>query len=127
MSVLARYLMKSILAHTFMVMLVLLTLSSLYLFIDQQNDIGQSDDEGKPQDPRGPLISAPVAGVRMHWSILGGWGVGFKVREVTSVNILKRRDRGEGPQRTQRLLDRKEFGAHSDAGTASLLCDGPLL
>jgi lipopolysaccharide export system permease protein len=40
MSVLARYLMKSILAHTFMVMLVLLTLSSLYLFIDQQNDIG---------------------------------------------------------------------------------------
>jgi len=40
MSVLARYLMKSILAHVFMVMLVLLSLSTLYLFIDQQDDIG---------------------------------------------------------------------------------------
>jgi len=40
MSVLSRYLMKSILGHTVMVLLVLLTLSSLYLFIDQQNDIG---------------------------------------------------------------------------------------
>ena len=40
MTVLARYLMKSILGHTAMVLIVLLSLSSLYLFIDQQDDIG---------------------------------------------------------------------------------------
>lgn len=40
MSVLARYLMKSILGHTVMVLFVLLTLSSLYMFIDQQDEIG---------------------------------------------------------------------------------------
>jgi len=40
MSVLARYLMRTILGHTLLVMLVLLLLSGLYLFISQQDDIG---------------------------------------------------------------------------------------
>ncbi len=40
MSVLSRYLMKAIVGHTVMVLLVLLTLSSLYMFIEQQDDIG---------------------------------------------------------------------------------------
>jgi lipopolysaccharide export system permease protein len=40
MSLLARYLMRTILGHTLMVMLVLLVLSGLYLFISEQNDIG---------------------------------------------------------------------------------------
>jgi lipopolysaccharide export system permease protein len=40
MSVLSRYLMKSILGHTLLVMLVLLALSGLSLFIGQQDDIG---------------------------------------------------------------------------------------
>lgn len=40
MSVLSRYLMKAVLGYTFMVTLVLLTLSSLYTFIEQQDDIG---------------------------------------------------------------------------------------
>jgi len=40
MSLLARYVMKSILGHTFMVMLVLLILTGLYLFISEQDDIG---------------------------------------------------------------------------------------
>lgn len=40
MSVLARYLMTSIIGHTLLVITVLLTLSSLYMFIEQQNDIG---------------------------------------------------------------------------------------
>lgn len=40
MSVLARYLMKAIIGHTLLVITVLLTLSSLYMFIEQQNDIG---------------------------------------------------------------------------------------
>jgi lipopolysaccharide export system permease protein len=40
MSVLARYLVKTILGHTALVMLVLLALSGLYLFITQQDDIG---------------------------------------------------------------------------------------
>jgi lipopolysaccharide export system permease protein len=40
MSVLARYLMKTIIGHALLVVLVLLTLSSLYMFIEQQNDIG---------------------------------------------------------------------------------------
>jgi lipopolysaccharide export system permease protein len=38
--VLARYLMKSIIGHTLLVMLVLLVLNSLYLFITQQDEIG---------------------------------------------------------------------------------------
>jgi lipopolysaccharide export system permease protein len=41
MSLLARYLMRTIIGHTFLVMLVLLVLSALYLFIMQlDNDIG---------------------------------------------------------------------------------------
>jgi len=40
MSVLSRYLMKSIIGHTLLVILVLLSLSTLYLFIEQQDDIG---------------------------------------------------------------------------------------
>jgi lipopolysaccharide export system permease protein len=40
MSLLARYLMRTILGYTLMVMLVLLMLSGLYLFISEQNDIG---------------------------------------------------------------------------------------
>jgi lipopolysaccharide export system permease protein len=40
MSVLARYLMKSIVGHTLLVLAVLLSLSSLYQFIEQQDDIG---------------------------------------------------------------------------------------
>jgi lipopolysaccharide export system permease protein len=40
MSLLARYLMRAILGHTFLVMLVLILLSGLYLFISQQDDIG---------------------------------------------------------------------------------------
>lgn len=40
MSVLARYVMSAVLGHTLLVMLVLLVLSGLYLFIDEQNDIG---------------------------------------------------------------------------------------
>lgn len=40
MSVLSRYLMKAIVGHTVMVLLVLLTLSSLYMFIEQQDEIG---------------------------------------------------------------------------------------
>jgi len=40
MSVLARYLVRTILGHTLLVMLVLLALSGLYLFITQQDDIG---------------------------------------------------------------------------------------
>jgi lipopolysaccharide export system permease protein len=41
MSLLARYLMKTILGYTFLVMLVLLVLSALYLFVTQlDNDIG---------------------------------------------------------------------------------------
>ena len=40
MSVLARYLRRSILGHTLLVMLVLLVLTSLYLFITQQDEIG---------------------------------------------------------------------------------------
>lgn len=40
MSVLARYLRRSILGHTLLVMLVLLALTSLYFFITQQDEIG---------------------------------------------------------------------------------------
>ena len=40
MSVLARYIMRSVLAYTGLVMLVLLVLSALYLFITQQDEIG---------------------------------------------------------------------------------------
>lgn len=40
MSVLSRYLMRTILGHTFLVMLVLLLLSGLYLLITQQDEIG---------------------------------------------------------------------------------------
>ena len=40
MSLLARYLRRTILGYTLMVMLVLLVLSALYLFINEQNDIG---------------------------------------------------------------------------------------
>lgn len=40
MSVLARYVMNAILGHTLLVLVVLLVLSGLYLFIDEQNDIG---------------------------------------------------------------------------------------
>lgn len=40
MSLLARYIVKSVLGHTFLVVLVLLVLSGLYLFISQQDDIG---------------------------------------------------------------------------------------
>jgi lipopolysaccharide export system permease protein len=40
MSLLARYLRRTILGYTLIVMLVLLVLSALYLFITQQNDIG---------------------------------------------------------------------------------------
>jgi lipopolysaccharide export system permease protein len=40
-SILARYLMRSIVGHTVLVVLVLLVLSGLYLFISQQDDIGQ--------------------------------------------------------------------------------------
>ncbi|HEY4368960.1 MAG TPA: LPS export ABC transporter permease LptG [Steroidobacteraceae bacterium] len=40
MSVLARYLRRSILGHTLLVMFVLLALTSLYLFITQQDEIG---------------------------------------------------------------------------------------
>jgi lipopolysaccharide export system permease protein len=40
MSVLARYLRRSIIGHALLVMLVLLVLSSLYLFITQQDEIG---------------------------------------------------------------------------------------
>jgi lipopolysaccharide export system permease protein len=39
-SVLARYVIRAVLAHTFMVMVVLLALSGLYLFITQQDEIG---------------------------------------------------------------------------------------
>ncbi len=40
MSLLARYLRRTILGYTLIVMLVLLVLSALYLFINEQNDIG---------------------------------------------------------------------------------------
>jgi lipopolysaccharide export system permease protein len=40
MSVLSRYLIRAILGHTLLVMLVLLALSSVYLFFAQQDDIG---------------------------------------------------------------------------------------
>lgn len=40
MSLLARYLRRTILGYTLVVMLVLLVLSALYLFINEQNDIG---------------------------------------------------------------------------------------
>lgn len=40
MSLLARYLIRSILGYTLMVLLVLVVLSGLYLFITQQDDIG---------------------------------------------------------------------------------------
>jgi lipopolysaccharide export system permease protein len=40
MSLLARYIRRTILGYTLMVMLVLLVLSALYLFINEQNDIG---------------------------------------------------------------------------------------
>jgi lipopolysaccharide export system permease protein len=40
MSVLSRYLVRTILGHTLLVMLVLLALSALYLFITQQDEIG---------------------------------------------------------------------------------------
>ena len=40
-SILARYLVRTIVGHTILVMLVLLALSGLYLFISQQDDIGQ--------------------------------------------------------------------------------------
>jgi lipopolysaccharide export system permease protein len=40
MSLLARYIIKSVLGYTFLVVLVLLVLSGLYLFITQQDDIG---------------------------------------------------------------------------------------
>jgi lipopolysaccharide export system permease protein len=39
-SILARYLMRAILSHTALVLSVLLVLSALYLFIDQQDDVG---------------------------------------------------------------------------------------
>lgn len=39
-SILARYLMRTIIGHTLLVVLVLLVLSALYLFADQQDDIG---------------------------------------------------------------------------------------
>lgn len=40
-SILARYLVRTIVGHTVLVMLVLLALSGLYLFISQQDDVGQ--------------------------------------------------------------------------------------
>lgn len=40
MSVLARYLMRAVLSHTAMVMMVLLSLTGLYLLITQQDEIG---------------------------------------------------------------------------------------
>jgi lipopolysaccharide export system permease protein len=40
MSLLARYIRRTILGYTFIVMLVLLVLSALYLFINEQDDIG---------------------------------------------------------------------------------------
>lgn len=40
MSILARYLIRTIIGHTLLVMLVLLALSGLYLFITEQDDIG---------------------------------------------------------------------------------------
>lgn len=40
MSIMARYLRRAIIGHTLLVMLVLLALSSLYLFITEQDDIG---------------------------------------------------------------------------------------
>ncbi len=40
MSVLARYVIRSVLSYTFLVMVVLMMLSGLYLFITQQDDIG---------------------------------------------------------------------------------------
>jgi lipopolysaccharide export system permease protein len=40
MSILSRYVVRSVLVHTFLVMLVLLVLSGLYLFITQQDEIG---------------------------------------------------------------------------------------
>lgn len=40
MSVLSRYLMRTVIGHTFLVMLVLLLLSGLYLLITQQDEIG---------------------------------------------------------------------------------------
>jgi lipopolysaccharide export system permease protein len=40
MSLLARYLMRAIVGHTMLVVLVLLALSGLYLFISQQDDVG---------------------------------------------------------------------------------------
>lgn len=43
MSVLARYIVRSVLGYTGLVLLVLLTLSSLYLFYAQQDDIGTGD------------------------------------------------------------------------------------
>jgi lipopolysaccharide export system permease protein len=39
-SILARYVVRGLVAHTFLVLLVLLALSGLYLFITEQNDIG---------------------------------------------------------------------------------------
>lgn len=39
-SILARYLMRTIIGHTLLVVLVLLALSGLYLFVSQQDDIG---------------------------------------------------------------------------------------
>lgn len=39
-SILARYLMRAIVSHTLLVVLVLLALSALYLFADQQDDVG---------------------------------------------------------------------------------------
>jgi lipopolysaccharide export system permease protein len=40
MSLLARYVMKTILGYTFLVMAVLLVLSALYLFVNELNDVG---------------------------------------------------------------------------------------
>ena len=39
-SILARYVVRGLVGHTFLVLLVLLALSGLYLFITEQNDIG---------------------------------------------------------------------------------------
>ncbi len=39
-SILSRYVMRTVLGHTLLVMLVLLALSGLYLFITQQDEIG---------------------------------------------------------------------------------------
>jgi lipopolysaccharide export system permease protein len=40
MSILSRYVLRSVLVHTFLVVLVLLVLSGLYVFITQQDEIG---------------------------------------------------------------------------------------